>query len=316
MSDKKIIAVLGATGAQGGGLVKAILEDQSKEFIVRALTRNVNSDKSKQLADAGAEVVEVDIDNFDSIKKAFEGVHGAYCVTFFWDHFSPVKESGQIKSIAQAAKETDVKHVIWSTLEDTRNFIPLSDERMPTLMENYKVPHYDGKGESDKFFTEAGVPTTFLLTSFYWDNLIHFGLGPKRGEDGKLSFAIPMGDKRLPGIAAEDIGKCAFSIFKAGSEFIGKTIGITGGKLTGQQMADSLSKALGEDVNYDSLPFDVYRGLGFPGSDDLGNMFQFKHDFEEDYCGARSVEFSKKLNPSLHSFDTWLAINKNQIPLE
>ncbi len=316
MSDKKIIAVLGATGAQGGGLVKAILEDPNSEFVPRALTRNVNSDKAKKLSDDGAEVVQVDVDDETSLMKAFEGAYGAYCVTFFWEHFSPEKEKQQIASFAKSAKEKGLQHVIWSTLEDTRNWIPLSDERMPTLMDNYKVPHFDGKGESNKYFTEAGVPTTFLLTSFYWDNLIHFGMGPKKGEDGKLSFAIPMGDKKLPGIAAEDIGKCAYGIFKSGDEFIGETIGITGEKLTGQQMAESLSKSLGKEINYAAIPFDVYRGFGFPGSDDLGNMFQFKHDFEEYFCGARSVGLSKKLNPSLQSFDDWLEKNKNKIPVE
>ena len=103
--------------------------------------------------------------------------------------------------------------------------MPLGDDRMPTLMGKYKVPHFDAKGEADHLFADLGVPTTFLLTSFYWDNLIHFGMGPKRGPDGKLAITLPMGDKKLPGIAAEDIGKCAYGIFKKGGEFIGKTVG-------------------------------------------------------------------------------------------
>jgi len=76
-------------------------------------------------------------------------------------------------------------------------------------MDRYKVPHFDTKGEANNLFTDLGVPTTFLLTSFYWDNLIHFGMGPKKGPDGKFAFTLPMGDKKLPGSAAEDIGKCA-----------------------------------------------------------------------------------------------------------
>ena len=89
------------------------------------------------------------------------------------------------------------------------------------------------------------MPTTFLLTSFYWDNLIHFGMGPKKGPDGKLAITFPMGDRKLPGIAAEDIGKCAYSIFKKGPEFIGKTVGIAGEHLTGAQMAAALTRAIG-----------------------------------------------------------------------
>jgi len=316
MADKKVIAVLGATGAQGGGLVRAILNDRSGEFTVRALTRDINSDKAKALKDLGVELAAVDIDNFESIKSAFKDAYGAYAVTFFWEHFSPEKELSQAKSIARAAKEAGVKHLIWSTLEDTRNWVPLNDNRMPTLGNKYKVPHFDAKGESNKFFTEQGVPVTFLLTSFYWDNFIFFGMGPKKGADGKLALTIPMGDKKLPGIAAEDIGKCAYGIFKSGNEFIGKTVGISGGHLTGKQMADSLTKALGQEVVYNSVPFDVYRGFGFPGADDLGNMFQFKHDFEDYFTGARNLEFSKSINPSLKSFDDWLAVNKSKIPLE
>jgi len=316
MSDKKVIAVLGATGAQGGGLVRAILNDKSSEFSVRALTRDVNSDKAKALADLGADVAAVDIDNYESIKSAFTGAYGVYAVTFFWEHFSPEKELAQAESIAKAAKSANVKHIIWSTLEDTRKWVPLNDNRMPTLGGKYKVPHFDSKGESNKYFTEQKLPVTFMLTSFYWDNFIYFGMGPKKGQDGKLAITIPMGDKKLPGIAAEDIGKSAYGIFKRGDEFIGKTVGISGGHPTGKMMADSFSKVLGKEVEYNAVPFDVYRGFGFPGAEDLGNMFQFKHDFEDYFCGARSLVFSKSINPELLSFDQWLDKNKSRIPLE
>jgi uncharacterized protein YbjT (DUF2867 family) len=316
MSSNKIIAVMGATGAQGGGLVRAILEDPQGGFKVRAITRDVNSDKAKALAQAGAEVVAADLENPESVKKAFDGAYGAYCVTFFWDHFSPEKEKAHAKTMAQAAKAANVKHVIWSTFEDTRKQIPLSDSRMPTLMEKYKVPHFDAKAEANAYFSDLGLPVTFLLTSFYWDNMIFFGMGPKKGPDGKLAITMPMGDKKLPGIAAEDIGPCAYGIFKRGEEFIDKTIGVAGEHLTGTQMANQLASALGQDVNYNAVPADVYRSFGFPGADDLGNMFQFKSDFENEYCGSRDLNVSRSLNPSLQTFNAWLTKNKGRIPLE
>ena len=238
---KKIIAVTGATGAQGGGLVRAILAD--KEFAVRAITRKPDSDKGRELAKLGAEVVAADLDDEASLKKAFAGAHGAYLVTSFWEHFSPEKELTQARAMAKAAKDAGVKHVIWSTLEDTRRWVPLSDNRMPTLQGKYKVPHFDAKGEANKIFGELGVPATLLNTSFYWDNLIHFGMGPKKGPDGKLAFTLPMADKKLPGIAAADIGKAALGIFKRGADYIGKSVGIAGEHLTGAQMAAALSKA-------------------------------------------------------------------------
>jgi len=316
MAEKKVIAVAGATGAQGGGLVRAILSDPSGGFAARALTRNVNSEKAKELAKLGAEVVAADVENVESLKKAFQGAYGAYCVTFFWEHFSPEKELSQASNMAHAAKHAGVQHVIWSTLEDTRKWVPLSDNRMPTLMGKYKVPHFDAKAEADHMFTELGLPVTFLLTSFYWDNLIHFGMGPKKGADGKLSFTLPMGDKKLPGIAAEDIGRCAYGIFKKGREFIGKRVGIAGEHLTGGQMSAALARALGQEVRFNDVPPDVYRSFGFPGAEDLGNMFQFKRDFEQAFCGARNLEFARTLNPALQTFDQWLARNKSHIPLE
>lgn len=316
MANTKIIAVLGATGAQGGGLVKSILEDSSSQFTVRALTRDANSDKAKALSDMGAEVVEVDIDNYDSLVKAFTGAYGVYAVTFFWEHFSPEKEIAQVESIAKAAKETEIQHLVWSTLEDTRKWVSLDDQSIPTLNEKYKVPHFDGKGEADQYFAKYNVPTTYLLTSFYWDNLIYFGMGPKKGEDGNLTFALPMGDKPLPGIAAEDIGKCAYGIFNGGNEFIGKRIGIVGESITGQGMADALADALGKPVNYFPVPFDMYRGFDFPGADDLGNMFQVKHDYNDEFVSARSIELSKSINPSLLNFSGWLDKYKNKIPLD
>jgi uncharacterized protein YbjT (DUF2867 family) len=316
MKEKKIIAVVGATGAQGGGLIRAIVGDVASGFTARALTRNVNSDKAKEIARLGAEVVAADVDDVESLKKAFIGAYGAFCVTFFWEHMSPEKEFAQTKAMATAAKHAGLKHVIWSTLEDTRKWVPLSDDRMPTLMAKYKVPHFDAKGEADQVFTELAVPTTFLLTSFYWDNMIYFGMGPKKGPDGKLAITLPMGDKKLPGIAAEDIGKCALGIFKKGREFIGKTVGVAGDHLTGAQMAAALTKSLGQEVRYNDVPPEVYRSFGFPGADDLGNMFQFKRDFEHGYCGARNIDVARDLNPGLQTFDTWLAQNKSRIPLE
>ena len=316
MAEKKIIAVVGATGAQGGGLVRAILNDPNGGFEARALTRDANSDKARGLARLGAQVVAADIDDVESLKRAFEGAYGVYCVTFFWGHLSPEKEIAEATAMAHAAKEAAVQHVIWSTFEDTRKWVPLSDNRMPTLMGKYKVPHFDGKSEADRVFRDLDIPTTFLLTSFYWENLISFGSGPKKGPDGKLAITFPMGEKKLPGIASEDIGKCAYGIFKKGREFIGKTVGVAGEHLTGTQMAAALTKALDQEVRYNDVSPDVFRSFGFPAADEVGNMFQFKRDFEQIYCGARNIGVTRNLNPSLQTFEQWLAQNKSRIPLD
>jgi len=312
MSDKKIIAVVGATGAQGGGLVRAIHADPNSPFRARAITRDPNSEAAQALAALGAEVVGADLQDGDSIDRAFRGAHGAYCVTFYWAHMSPERELAEARTLAESAEQEGVKHVIWSTLEDTRNWVPLSDNRMPTLMDEYKVPHLDVKGQANDFFRT--VPTTFLLTSFYWDNLISFGMNPKPDGEGGYVFTLPMGEAKLPGIGAEDIGRCAYGMFKDEST-IGKVIGVSGEHLTGAEMAAVLSEVLGVPVKHHSPSFDEFRSYGFPGADDLGNMFQFKHDFEADFRRARDPEVARRLNPALQDFRAWVTANKDRIPL-
>ena len=312
---KKVIAVMGATGAQGGGLVRAIMADKSGDFTARAITRDVNSDKAKALAALGAEVVAADIDDEASLTKAFTGAYGVYCVTFFWAHFSPEKEQANALNMARAAKAAGVQHVIWSTLEDTRKWVPLSDNRMPTLQGKYKVPHFDAKGEINHVFTDAGLSVTFLNTSFYWDNAYMFGMGPAKQADGSYTITFPMGDKRMSGMANEDIGKCAYGIFKKGKEYVGKTVGIAGEHLTGAQMAEKYSKGLGINCKYNEVTPEAYRGFGFPGAEDLGNMFQVYRDFEKEFTAARSLDVSRSLNPELQNFDQWLAKNKSKLSL-
>ena len=313
MISRETIAIVGATGAQGGGLARALLEDRDGPFQARALTRNSGSDRARELARLGAGVVEADLDDVQSLKKAFRGAYGAWCVTNFWEHHSPERELRQAANLAEAAEHARLRHVIWSTLEDTRKWVPLDDDRMPTLMGHYKVPHFDAKGEADGFFRERGVPTTFLLTSFYWDNLIHLGAGPERGADGRLAITFPLGDARLPGIASEDIGACGYAIFKDPDRYVGQTLGIAGEHPTGNEMAAALTEALGEPVRYDDVSPEIYRSFGFPGADDLANMFQFKRDFNRDYCGVRDVHAARALHPGLKDFRQWLAVNAGRI---
>jgi hypothetical protein len=310
----KVIAVLGSTGGQGGGLCRAILADPSGGFSCRAITRDPSKDKAKALAAAGADVVAADLDDVESLKKAFAGAHGVFAVTNFWEHFSAEKEKAQAKNVAEAAKAAGVQHVIWSTLEDTRKWMKADDARMPMLQGSYRVPHFDAKAEADSFF--AGVPTTFLWTTFYWDNLYLFGLAPKKGEDGKYAWAFPLGNAKMAGIAVEDIGKCAYGIYKAGGEYVGKTVGIMGEAISVEDMGKALTTQLGiGPVTYNAVDANTYRSWGFPGADEMGNMFQVYRDFEGPFLAARSVDTAKALNPALQDFSAWLAANKSKVPV-
>jgi uncharacterized protein YbjT (DUF2867 family) len=235
-------------------------------------------------------------------------------VTNFWEHYSPEREKTHAGNLARAAHTAGVAHAIWSTLEDVRTYVPVGDDRMPTVMHTYKVPHCDAKGEANRFFRQAGVPTTYLYTSFYWDNMISFGMGPTRDPDGTLTITLPLADAKLPSIAAHDIGGCAYGIFREGQQWIGRSVGIAGGHLTGADLASGLANALGEEVRYNAISPAAYRALGFPGADELGNMFQFNTEFATEYCAARDLHTSHRLNPGLTTYGEWLERNAARIP--
>ena len=310
MKKEPVIAVIGATGAQGGGLVRAILADPERRFAARAITRKPDAPAARALAALGAEVVHGSLDAPASLEAAFAGAHGAYVVTNYWEHYSPEREYQQAGNAARALEKTGARHVIWASLVDTRRLVPLADPRMPSIG-NYKVPHYDAKGEADALF--ANLPVTFLRAPFYWDNLIHFGLGPRRGREGVLELALPLGDRKLPGIAAGDIGPAAYGVFKRGEALAGRGIGIAGEHLSGAEMAAHLTRALREPVRYVALPFADYVEQGFPGGQDMANMFQYKHDFNRLYRTEQSVDDTRALHPGLLDFAGWLAQHAHRI---
>lgn len=312
MSDKKVIAVVGATGLQGGGLARAILADPYGGFAVRALTRDATSERAQKLSKQGAEVVEANNFVEESLVRAFRGAHGAFIVTNFWEHLSADKELQEAAILANAARRAGLKHVVWSTLEDTRDHIPVTDDRMPTLQGRYKVPHFDVKAEADDLFRASGVPTTFLRPTFYWENLAN-GWRPIRDENGVLTLNWPQGAAPLAGIAAEDIGAVAYQILKAGDEFAGKTVSIAGEHLTGDQIAAGLARAVGEPVVYRPLSPDQYRALGY---EEVANMHQYYDEFADFFTGQRDLDAVRRIHPRLKTYDEWLLLYGHTIPTD
>jgi len=264
----------------------------------------------------GVEVIAADLDDEASLTESFAGAHGVFGVTNYPEILSVEREQQQATNIASAAKAANAAHVIWSTLDDTTQWLAVSDSRMPTLLGKYKCPHSDSKGQIDHVYSDLDLPVTFLLTCFYWDNFYKYGWGPKPGREGAFSLTFPIGKAKMPGIAIEDIGKCAYGIFKKRAEFIGKRVGVAGEHLSGFEMAEKCSTALGITCTFNAISPATYRNLGFPGADDLGNMFQIFDEFEQQYRASRSVAASRALAPSLMNFDQWLAKNKGKIPLE
>jgi uncharacterized protein YbjT (DUF2867 family) len=323
-TTQKTIAVVGATGSQGGGLVRAILADPDGPFRVRALTRNIGSAKARELVAAGAEVVEADLNDEASLRKAFDGAYGAFVVTDFWVARTPEDEQAstraemelaQAAAAARAAKDTGLQHVVWSTLEDTRPHFARLGSQVPTIWDTYAVPHFDAKGEANAFFTSLGVPTTFLQTTFYYEALL-IGQGPHRDADGKLVLTLPMGDKPMSMVASEDIGRTALGIFRRGTELVGATVSLAGAHMTGSELAAALTTALGEQVTYRPLTTDQVRASGQPFAVEVANMFQFYADASDYFTGVRDLDFTRGLNPQQRLFSSWLAEHKDEIPLD
>lgn len=271
MSSCPVIAVVGVIGAQGGGLARAILADPARSFTVRAITRRADAAAARTLAALGAQVVAADLDDGASLERALQGAYGVF------------GDLEHAKHVARAARRAAVRHVIWSTLEDTRKDVSQSD--------------FDGA--ADALFRD--LPTTVLRSSFLWDSLIPLGMGLRRAADGGLDFVLPMGTRRLPGIAAADIGPCALGIFQRCGQFIGHTVGIAGEHLDGTQMATALSGAIGEPVRYVPRSFAV--------------RFRYRHACNDTSCTERAVALARELYPGLQSFEQWLAGQAQRIPV-
>lgn len=314
MTDKKIIAVVGGTGLQSGGLARSILEEPDGEFALRIVTRDTSSPAATRFAGQGAELVAGDVNDPDSVAEAFKGAYGAYCLSFFWSDQRTETELRQARIQAEAAEAAGLSHVIWSTLPDPRSVFPLRDRRMPTVQGRHKVPHFEAKHEANHYFTDLGLPTTFLQTVFYYENFINFGLEPQRDLQGGLVLNLPLADAPLPMIAADDIGRAAHGIFRTGPQDTAELVDVIGEHLTGDQIAAALSEALGEKVDYQPASFTEFASFGFPGATELANQHQFYAEMRDAYADSAASGRTIELAGRVTIFADWLAKNNDRIP--
>jgi uncharacterized protein YbjT (DUF2867 family) len=291
--DRKIILVTGATGSQGGSVAKTLLKESG--FRVRVLTRNVRSQKAQLLARAGAEVVEGDFDNRSSLAAAMQDVYGVYGVTNFWEHFA--KEYQQGVNLVDAAKEAGVQHIVLNTMPD---YYQLSRG-------SFSVPQCDIKAALEHYTVRSGLQATFLHVAFYYENF--FSLFPlQKGEDNSFHFGFPQGETRLAMASVEDVGGVALSVFENASAFSGKVVGVVGEDYTCDEYAAIMSQVLRRNIRYNHIPRDVYAAYGFPGAEEIANMFEVQRLFIPERT-ADLME-SYRLNPSMQSFESWVERNK------
>ncbi len=285
--------------------MRAIEADTARRFGVRAVAREPGSPSLASLTSAGVDVRYGDPDDSAALTAAFAGAYGVYAATNFWEHRCPERELAQVYNIAAAARLAGVRHIVRPTLEDTRIRMPLADRRLPTTQGRFKVPHMDAKGESDAFLRD--LPTTYLRSAFQWDDLINCRMLRRDQVDGTVCLPLPIGDQKLPGIAASDIGACAFGVFARGMELVGQTVGIAGEHLTGPDMARALSKVLEEPVCYvpTSEPAPGHH-VELDETAEIHKMLLYHHDFNFELRAQHSVASSRALYPGLRSFREWL----------
>lgn len=302
LSSKKLIVVTGSTGQQGGAVINAILKYHNDQFNIRAIVRNL--EKAQAKIPQGVEVVQGDFNDVESLKKAFAGAYGVFCVTNFWETMDAEQEKKHANNLAVACEANKIQHVVWSTLENTRDKLK---HKVPIIKDNYYVPHFDAKFDANEFF--KNLPTTFLHTSFYYENFINMPMIQK--SDAGLTIALNMGDAVLPMVAVEDIGKAAANIFKK-PELKGKNAYIASDILTCNEIATLFSKHLGAPCAYYKMDDESYRKLPFPGAMELGNMFTYYREDVQEFAGNRKTS-SKALVSNLISFDAWLSQHKDKI---
>ena len=296
MNDKKTILVFGATGAQGGSVARHLLS--RGKFAVRAFTRNASSEAAQALRAAGAEIVEGNLDDRASIDAALEGCYGAFGVTNFWEHFD--KEAQQGRNLVEAVAAAKIQHLVLSTLP------PIATATNGAL----KSPHFDIKAEYEEYARQLGIPATFIHVPFYFDNFLAF-FPPRPAGDGTYQFGFPQGDTPLAAMAVDDVGRIVAPLFEKPEKYIGKVLKLAGDEIPPAEYAETMSRQTGKDIRYAHIPRETYAAFGFPGAEDLADMFEFYRlhmpSRKDDIAWCRSVD------PEIQDFKTWAARNEAKL---
>lgn len=294
MSEKKRILVTGATGAQGGSVANFLLK--SGKYSVRALTRDAGSERALNLKDAGAEIVEGNMDDVQSLIDAMKDCYGVFGVTSFWEHFQ--KEYDHGKNLVDAVSKSNIEHFVFSTLPGVKK---ISNGK-------YEAPHLDLKAELEDYSKSMNLKATYVHAAFYYENFLAF-FPPQKQADGSFAFGFPQ-ENNLRGISIEDLGGIVLYVFEHPEEYIGKTIFAAGDSITPAEYAAVMSEILDKKINFNFVPQDVFAGFGFPGAEDLAGMFAFQQEFLPP--PHTDADDSRKMFPELKTFRQWMELNKDK----
>ncbi|KAK4950224.1 hypothetical protein LTR10_011203 [Elasticomyces elasticus] len=299
----KIIAVFGASGNQGGSVIRALLNDAtlSKEFKIRAVTRNVNKDSIVALTKEGVEAVVGDMQSSESVAQAVKGAHTVFLVTNFWETFSADTEISQGKAVADACKNAGVKHLIFSSLI---NVTETSKGRLPN------IAHFDGKAKVETYIREIGVPATFVMPGVFMSG--YFDL-IREGEGGSYSLALPVDGKKaqIPLLdAAGDTGKFVRAIIQDYPASVGKQVRAAVDYYTPERLVAEFSEVLGRPASFMQIPAEMFKSFLPPpvAQEILENMFLFEDPGY--YAGATLSEGPRPDVKELTSWKDFVLANK------
>jgi uncharacterized protein YbjT (DUF2867 family) len=267
-NDRKLIAVIGATGQQGGGVLRAL--KASGQFEVRALTRDPG--KYRALAD---EVVGADMDRPETLEPAFAGAHGVFLVTNFWQ--PGTDELEQATAAVRAAKAAGVRHFIWSTLPDVE---AISRGKL-------HVPHFTGKAKIDRIVTQAGFANhTFVIAPMYYQNLVGV-LAPQKQTDGSVGWALPI-DPTVRGIHMGDISELGNVVAGAYAQpdraGHGEYLPLVGDFMSFNEIVVTLNRQ-GHRFSFKHVPNELF-ATSFPGAAEIGATLAYFQGHT--YLGADS----------------------------
>lgn len=250
----KLLAVFGATGNQGGSVIRTILEDPvlSKEFKIRGVTRDVKKQSSKDLEAKGVEMVEADMSTPEAAAPAVKGAHTVFVVTNFWESMSAATEIAQGKAVADAAKAAGVQHLIFSSLINTAE---ASKGRLS------HITHFDGKAEIGRYMQGTGIPTTLVLPGLFMTEFLNF---IKKNEDDAYLLALPIdGDKgQVPVfLPAADMGKFVKIAIKNYPSYTGKQILAASAYISPNQLMAEWSEVTGKEGKYVQVDAEVFKSF-------------------------------------------------------
>jgi uncharacterized protein YbjT (DUF2867 family) len=288
------------TGAQGGSVADALLK--SGKWHVRGITRKPDSDKAKEWAKKGVEIVKADLGNKAELEKAFKGSTAVFAVTNFWDpevQKNISLEVTQGKLMADVAAAAGVKHYVWSSLH---NVDKISGGKL-------HVPHFTGKNEVEEYIRtkHKNMPMTAVYAGFYWTNLAPSSFfAPKTAADGTIEFVLPLQPTtKIPGFDPADTGPVVAAVLDNKEKYAGKKILLAGEYITAPEMVKIFTKVTGKPARHVSPPYDVLEKNGM--NKELIEMFKYFNEYG--YFNKEDISETKKIYPKIKGWEDWLKVS-------